>query len=193
VASIYKWYSQTPHLGVEFHSLATSPVRAERDGQPEWVPRRAGVEFKAIPGAPAPAGTPAQRLRQMRDLSREFTAEETDRREVNRGLRLLTQPLYRYESTDPAVLDGALFTFAEGTDTEIILLIEARRSGEGFVWQYAPARMNSVELRVFHRNREVWSVPTISWEQAFDSREPYTLFTFKPGQGVNPPEGSSSR
>jgi hypothetical protein len=182
VASIYKWYSQTPHLGVELHSLAHSPVRAVRNGQPEWVPNRAGVELKSIPGAPAPAGSPAQRLRQMRDLAKEFTASETDRNGVVRELRLLTQPLYRYQSTDSVVLDGALFTFAEGTDTEIIMLIEARRGDTGYGWQYALARMNSVALRVQHRKREVWSVPTISWEQTFDPREPYTLFTFKPGQ-----------
>jgi hypothetical protein len=97
-------------------------------------------------------------------------------------------PLYRYQSTDSAVLDGALFTFAEGTDTEVIMLIEARQGDRGFVWNYALARMNSVALRVLHRRREVWSVPTISWEQAFDPHEPYTLFTFRPGQGVNPPE-----
>ena len=60
VASIYKWYSQTPHLGVELHSLALCPVRAVRNGQPEWVPNRAGVELKSIPGAPAPAGSPAR-------------------------------------------------------------------------------------------------------------------------------------
>jgi hypothetical protein len=188
IASIYKWYSQTPHLGVELHSLASSPVRAVRSGQPEWFPNRAGVELKPIAGAPAPAGSPAQRLRQMRDLAKEFTASETDRNGVIRELRLLTQPLYRYQSTDSAVLDGALFTFAEGTDTEIIMLIEARKGDSGFVWHYALARMNSVALRVLHRKRPVWSVPTISWEQAFDPREPYTLFTFKPGQGVNPAE-----
>jgi hypothetical protein len=188
VASIYKWYSLTPHLGVELHSLASSPVTAMRAGQPEWTPNRAGVDVKPVPGAPEPAASPTQRLRQMRELAKEFTASETDRNGVTRELRLLTQPLYRYQSTDPAVLDGTLFTFAEGTDTEIIMLIEARRGDHGFVWHYALARMNSVALRVFHHKREVWSVPTISWEQTFNPREPYTLLTFNPGQGVNPPE-----
>jgi hypothetical protein len=67
-------------------------------------------------------------------------------------------------------------------------MIEARQGDSSFVWHYALARMNSVALRVLHHKREVWSVPTFSWEQTFDPREPYTLFTFKPGQGVNPPE-----
>ena len=70
IASIYKWYSLTPHLGVELHSLASSPVQAVRDDEPEWVPNRAGVELKPIPGAPAPAGAVPQRLRQYLPLTR---------------------------------------------------------------------------------------------------------------------------
>ena len=193
IASIYKWYSQTPHLGVEFHSLTSGLATATRAGQPEWHPDRAGIELKPIPDAPAPAGSPALRLRQMRDLAKEFTATETDRKDVTRELRLLTQPLYRYQSTDPDVLDGALFTFAEGNDCEIFMLIEARRGDHGVAWQFALARMNSVALRVLHYKREVWSVPTIPWEQAFNPSEPYTLLIFRPGQGVNPPEGSAGR
>jgi hypothetical protein len=68
------------------------------------------------------------------------------------------------------------------------MLINAHRGDNGLIWHCALARTNSVAFRVFHRKREVWSVPTISWEQTFDPRDPYTLFTFKPGQGVNPPE-----
>jgi hypothetical protein len=41
------------------------------------------------------------------------------------------QPLYRYESTDPEVIDGALFGFVHVTDPEIILVIEARKGSAG--------------------------------------------------------------
>jgi hypothetical protein len=46
-------------------------------------------------------------------------------------LRLLPHPLYRYESTDPDVVDGALFAFvtSAGTDPEALLAIEARKPG----------------------------------------------------------------
>jgi len=188
VASIYRWYSRTPHLGVELHSLASGPVRAEREGRIEWSTDRPGVAFRPIPDAPEPADSPDRRMRQMRDLARQFIAEETDRNNVSRGLRLLSQPLYRYPATHPYVIDGALFTFAEATDTEILLMLEARRGKDGPAWHYALARMNSVSLRVFHSRREVWSVPTLPWEQVFDARQPYALFTFQPGQGVNPPD-----
>jgi hypothetical protein len=187
VASIYKWFTKFHHLGVEFHSLALGPLDAERAGQPAWFPSRAGVLLLPIPEAPTPADSPAQRLRQLRTLAKEFSASETTREGVSRELRLLTQPIYRYASTDATLIDGALFAFVEGTDPEVFLLIEARRTEKGVEWQYGLARMNSIACRVAHRGREVWNQPEIPWSQVFDHREPYTLFTFQPGQGVNPP------
>ena len=81
-----------------------------------------------------------------------------------------------------------MFAFVEGTDPEVFLSIEVRAGEKGPAWHYALARMNSVELRVVHGGREVWSVPVIPWSQARNPREPYTLLVFMPGEGVNPPE-----
>ena len=58
------------------------PATAERDGHAEWSPVRGGVEFRPLPGAPAPADTPARRLRQMRALAVEFSATKTDRKAI---------------------------------------------------------------------------------------------------------------
>jgi hypothetical protein len=188
VASIYKKYVPLPlHLGIEFHSLTEGPATAERDGHAEWSPVRGGVKFRPVPGAPAPADTPVRRLRQMRAMAADFSATKTDRQALSRALRLLTQPVYRYESTDPG---GALFAFVEGTDPEVFLLIEARAGDKdkGPAWHYALARMNSVEFHVAQRGREVWSAPVIPWSQARNPREPYALIIFRPGEGVNPPE-----
>jgi hypothetical protein len=57
----------------EFVSLAPGPLTGEggRAGPP-WNPQEAGVSCRAVPGAPAPGATPAQRDRQMRALAREF-------------------------------------------------------------------------------------------------------------------------
>ena len=66
----------------------------------------------------------------MRSLAREFNGRSLSDQGQAWELRLLPQPLYRYESTDPDVLDGALFTLVSsaGTDPEIILLLEARKT-----------------------------------------------------------------
>jgi hypothetical protein len=194
VASIYKFSSPLHHLGVEFHSLASVPLTAERDGTTAWSPARPGLEFKPVAGAPRPDAAPARRLRQMRALAQDFTATETTRgsekttgERITRKLRLLTQPVLRYENPDPDILDGGLFTFVEGTDTEIFLLIEARRAGDGFRWEFALARMNSIEMHVSHNGKEVWQKDELPWAVVANRREPYTLFTFQPGEGANPP------
>lgn len=189
VASIYKKYLPLPHhLGVEFHSLVEGSAKAERDGQAEWSPTKGGVEFKAITDAEAPGKTPAQRLRQLRALAGDFSATKTTREAVTRPLRLLTQPIYRYESTDPAVIDGALFAFVEGNDPEVFLLIEARSGAKGPTWHYALARMNSIEFHASRKGQEVWSKEILPWPVARSASEPYTLLIFPPGEGVNPAE-----
>jgi hypothetical protein len=191
IASIYKKFVPPPHhLGIEFHSLTEAAATAERNGRADWSPTRGGVKFQMLSDAPAPADTPARRLRQMRAIAAEFSATKKDRKALSRPLRLLTQPIYRYESHDP---DGALFAFVEGTDPEVFLLIEARAGEKGLAWYYALARMNSVEFHVSRQGREVWSTPVIPWSQARNSREPYALLIFAPGEGVNPPEPVGSR
>ena len=46
-------------------------------------------------------------------------------------MRLLAQPIYRYENTKGDLIDGGLFVFVLGTDPEAFLLIEARRPQSG--------------------------------------------------------------
>ena len=184
VGSIYKWYSPNTHLGVELHSLAPGPLTASRDGRTVWTPSRGGVTFEPIPDAPTPADSAGGRLRQLRALAKEFAATETTREGLKRELRLLTQPVYRYESTDPDVIDGGLFAFVEGTDPEVLLLIEARRTPKGPRWQFAAARMNSIELKMSFQKREIWSAPVIPWEQARNHREPYSLFIYGSDKGI---------
>ena len=73
-------------------------------------------------------------------------------------LRLLPQPLYRYEPFGGKVLDGGLFSFAAGTDPEVLLLIEARRENRELIWQYAFARFNYAELSASFKGDRVWRV-----------------------------------
>jgi hypothetical protein len=80
-------------------------------------------------------------------------------------LRLLPQPLYRYESADPDILDGAVFAFvtSAGTDPEALLVLEARKpSGKDLpVWHYAVSRFTDTELRVKHKDKEVFTAPLV--------------------------------
>ena len=75
--------------------------------------------MKPIPGAPAPADSAAGRLRQMRALTREFTSRQTNRAGVDSAMRLLSQPLYRYEGTSGEPIDAGLFVFVHGGAPEM--------------------------------------------------------------------------
>jgi hypothetical protein len=140
----------------EYHSLATEPLAAEFRGKEVWAPKVAGVKFAPLAEAAAPAGTSRQRLTQMKALAREFSASMKDAEGEPYQLRLLTQPLFRYEPEDKGVLDGAMFSFSLGTDPEVLLLLEARPVKDAHQWQFAFARFHYVELKAFHKEREVF-------------------------------------
>jgi hypothetical protein len=149
----------------EFHSLSLSTLHIARKGTHDklWKPGGPGIKLLPIEGAPVPARSAVQRLAQLRTMARDFTAATRDAKDNRWDLRLLSQPLCRYESTDPDVLDGALFAFvtSAGTDPEALLVIEARQAPGGAmpVWQRALARFTDLHLSVQYKGREVFSAP----------------------------------
>jgi hypothetical protein len=139
----------------EFESLAITPLTATNDGRVAWAPKAGGISWQPIPGAPAPAATPATRVRQMQTLAREFRAF-FDGVEDKTELRLLSRPLYRYQTEGPEADTGALFAFVQTTDPEVLLLIESRPNAGTPAWHYGFARMSMVNLRAKHKDKDVW-------------------------------------
>lgn len=188
VGSVFRYRLRgAPAEDHEFQSLALGGLTATADGRVAWAPRVAGVSLAPIPGAPAPAATPAERLRQLRALSREFRAY-LDISDNRSELRLLTQPLYRYEVQGrPDLTDGALFAFVQTTDPEVLLVIEDRPRGAGGppAWHYGFARMSMVDLRAEHKGRGVWRA---AWDNQVESPDkPYvTLPAVRPATAVEP-------
>jgi hypothetical protein len=176
--SIHKWFSkpQRPEEH-EFHSLSLRSLRAERNGKEIWHPERAGITLQVLADAPQPADSPRARLSQMKALAGAFRIvyiEKKDRTE----LRLLQRPLYRYESTDPELLDGAVFAYVRATDPDALVLIEARQTIEGMQWQYAIARQNAMALEFSYREKLVASLPNC-WDRVRShSEDPYLALKF---------------
>ncbi len=152
----------------EFHSLSMSVLDVSRPGSHTWTPEAAGIELTPIAGAAPPARVAAQRLAQMRALTRDFSATTQDDKKKTWELRLLPRPLYRYESTDPNVVDGALFSFvtSAGTDPEALLILEARKPGSDrdAVWHFAIARFTDLNLWVRHKGAIVFTAPLIPYD-----------------------------
>lgn len=182
VGSLFKWFSPFTHMSHEFHSLSAGEIRGRYDERDVWQLSQAGVEFAPVPDTPTVAATAAARLTQMRQIARQFSARTTNRENVKLELRLLAQPVYRYEiEKDSANLsDGALFAFVQGTDPELWLMLEARPSAAKAtdVWQYALARMNSVTFDVQHNGRDVWHRDTLPWKDISGHKISYTTFRF---------------
>jgi hypothetical protein len=141
-----------------FHSLSSDPLLAQLGDVEIWSPQTPGVKFAPMPGADPPADSPRRRLSQMRDLARQFSLELVDLKESKSELRLMTQPLFRYEPTVGPAQDGAIFAFAIGTDPEALLLLESRKSGGAFRWEYAFARFHFVTISATLDGRQVWKV-----------------------------------
>jgi hypothetical protein len=178
VLSLFKVWEPLWGFQAEMHSLSQHEMTVERDGMILWQPNQAGLSWEDVPDSQTPGGTAVRRLQQMRGLAKNFSASMIDFRRNRSGdrqeLRLLPQPIYRYESTDPDVLDGALFAFVFGTDPEVFLLLEARRVNGTVRWRYALTRMNFDVLTVLYKDSEVWHVDRVKNEDRF--HEPYILF-----------------
>jgi hypothetical protein len=154
------------------NNLSGPSLRAERENALWWTPREATLRLEAFPEAPAPAALPAARLTQIRALARRFAAHEFWDPDNSRfELRLLAQPLHRYVDEDHGIRDGAMFAFANGTNPEVLLVIEAR-AGEDGGWQYGLARSGHAEMHVFLDGTEVWQTPRVNPSRR---DEPYWL------------------
>lgn len=147
----------------EFQSLSAESMRFEYGGRAVWTPAKTGVEFKPLAGAPVPAKSSNGRLVQMRQLARRFSIKDDFEGASQDKLRLMTTPLLRYSSK--SATDGALFTFAHGTDPELLVMLEVRTAGEdkAGVWYVGLAPMTAYAITAELDGNAYWSV---AWRQA---------------------------
>jgi hypothetical protein len=180
VASLHKWFSPKTVMEHEFHSLAEEPLSASFHGKPVWKTSEPGVRFADLPNAPAPATAETQRLFQVKQLAKDFAVTKKKYDGTESELRLLPKPLHSYAAPKRGVVHGAMIVFVEGTDPDLLLLIEARgKSVASAHWQYAVARMTAAELRLRHRDTQIWKAKLLSPTEYTDAKRVYTNFMFK--------------
>lgn len=95
----------------------------------------------------------------MKDLARRFKCRLTSADGKSEELRLLPRPLYRYKTERKDLVDGALFTFVQGTDPEAVLVLEAAVSDGKAKWRYALARSTGVAVEADLDGETIWSEP----------------------------------
>ena len=176
----------------EFHQLTETPLTGLRNGKIVWRTSESGVTWTPLPGAEAPASTSAARGVQMRAISRKFSATKTEPNQVVRNLRMLPRPIWVFkpspefpnqespssESPSPKsdVIDGACFLLAQSTDPKVVVLLEARKTGDTSGWFYALARLNQHAYVIWYNDREVQRFPFVPFQERDDPLQPYTKF-----------------
>jgi hypothetical protein len=159
------------HATFELHSLSSEPLTATVDGIPRWSTSRPGISWELVTGAPPPAASRGERLRQMKQLAKDFglhavkTAPDYAEGSVWH-LRMLVQPIHRY--AEDAAVDGAIFAFAQGTDPEAFLILESRPDNGISRWHFGMASACIWELHARRCEREVWYRPMWN-DQAADA------------------------
>ena len=164
-------------INAEFQSLSDANFTLHRDGVKKWSPTEPGVKFRPIAGIRPPADSANARLVQMNSIARQFRADfspHTAPDDISR-LRLLSKPLFRYESENEEIIDGALYGFVDSTDPELLLVIEARSTDAGSSWVYSPARSRHDPLRLYYRDELVWDAPRLAppWGNIRNPSKPY--------------------
>jgi hypothetical protein len=161
---LFRYFDPFRSFNGELVALTGRKLVAKRDDKVVWNPKDEW-KWNAIPNAPVPAATAAQRLIQMRTLAGEFTVEILDTRNIAKGEeqtpRLLPKPLYRYEAERTKTLDGGLYAFVLGTDPEVLLLLECDRATAKPEWRFGAARMNRYRIQLKRKGATVWEVAAL--------------------------------
>ncbi len=155
VLEIYRAADGKGTLAHEFISLTEHKFSlAHKDETIQWDATGTDLKLTSLKDAPPPAKTPPARLAQMRQLARRFVAKETLGDNVIE-CRLLSQPIDRYQSEADGIIDRAIFAYANGTNPELAVVLEAAEKG----WKYGVVRLGAAKSSVLLDDREVVSFP----------------------------------
>ena len=158
----------------ELISLSSDKVYVDLPDGWKWRPEQPGLDLQEIPDAERPSDNKATRLRQMKVLVRRFSASERGGDNQTYELRLLPQPIHRYGDEDQGIIDGALFVFANGTNPEVLVVLECESKADGDrAWKYGFAPLTTAPAMAKLDDEEVWSKPQNSLPKR---QEPYTYF-----------------
>jgi hypothetical protein len=140
----------------------------------KWKPRLPPFKFETLPDL-VPSEKATTRKAEMNKILERFTAVEFYSDEGRRELRLLARPMHQYTDEKQGIIDGALFAFANGTNPEVLVILEARADKEGKrTWQYALQRLSGARCEVELDGKLVWEALGGTLPK---SQGPYSWFT----------------
>jgi hypothetical protein len=138
-----------------------------------WKPRLPAFPDRTVPDA-IPSERSAARKQEMSKVAERFTAKEIYRDEGRRELRLMPRPIWQYQDEKQGVLDGALFALANGTNPEVLLVLEARADKDGKrAWYFGVGRLGAARLEAQLDGKVVWEAEPVG---PMRSQGPYSYF-----------------
>ena len=155
---IYRVQKDKTILSHEFDSLTPLELAVSSSRGRMWNPKTTDLKITPVPDGPRPANSPKARLAQMRQISRRFAVHGKVDKEQKSEYRLLSQPIDRYSDEKAGLLDGAVFAFANGTNPELALFLEA--SDEQ--WSYGVVRLSAAVLFADLDGRQFYQVPAVA-------------------------------
>jgi hypothetical protein len=162
----------------------------------EWTPNRRfrstepGIVFRPLADSPPVVEGNTQRKRQAREIMRKFSASIfIDPKDVSdQQMRFLTTPLFEYADPQTKVFRGAVFGFStNGTNPDLLVLLEARGDKARSIWHAGPARMTSGAVTLRYQESEIWKVDHVDPSQA-----PFPTWTFFTTPRTTSPSGDDS-
>ena len=156
-----------PKWSCELLSLADGGVTVHSDVGWNWAPEKGDLHWLAI--ADAPGDSDRLRLRQMKGIAGRYEVT-TSGGTLKSQLRLMVQPLFRYADEERGLIDGAIFSFASGTNPEALLIVECRKAGNAVAWHAAFVRFGASACQARLGEAVVWERPAIG---RWDPNEPY--------------------
>ncbi len=153
-----------PLWGYCFTSVCTDQITARWSDDRQWRSTEAGLRFQPVPDAGAPGGTVAARRRQAREIARGFACRMliNPRTDETAEMRLLTTPIYEYTDPETKLPLGAVFGFeVNGTNPDLLVLLEVQGESEKSTWHFAPARMTTGGITLKYAQTVVWTAPFV--------------------------------
>lgn len=157
----------------ELISLTTDPLTLKTPLGQTWQPTQAPFAEKTLPAATVAASANARR-QQARQLARDFEMAEYVGDDLQRTvLRLIPRQVHEYADEKAGLLHGAIFVFANGTNPEVLLLLEAIKSEDGASWRFGCAPLSTAQLEARLGDRIEWESPHLV---KYDFKRPYVAF-----------------
>lgn len=168
IGAVFAWTNSESSrmVSYELHALTDEqPVSLRLRERSVWNSKSPGIKWASFPeGVTPPAPQPLRQRLQAKQLSRRFTANTTSVNKQRWELRFVPTPIYQYGTQESPITYGAMFAFCQGTDSEVILLIEAIKQKDSAgkeqpVWRYALVPFTDYKARVELDEVEIWESP----------------------------------